>query len=168
MGISITATIAYGCWYDPDDDLDWLEDLLDEDDDFDFDGIIARHAGIEPLDFTNYPDRGTFPYSKEFEEEHDKAYKRWREEVGADEYYDRKAAAIKAAPLDLDYAGHGERPTYVIHLRGHRWETYWSPEAIPDTWVVNDADIAKAKAFAAELGIPWDNPDWLLYPFYSH
>lgn len=171
MGISITAAIAYGCWYDPEDeDLDWMDALRDEDDDFDFDAIIARHAGIEPLDYSGYPEQPRFPYTPEQDKEHRQAVKEWREANDADAYYARRREAINAAPLDIDHAGHGDNPIYVIHIRGLRFEAYWAPEPVPDEldYGLSAERIDEARAFAAELGILWNSPEWLLYPYYSH
>lgn len=160
MGLTITATISYGCWYDP----ERLHNFLDEDDDFDFDAIITRHAGIEPLDYSDYPERD---YSVE-NEKYQAAVKEWDKANNVDAYYSRCREAINAAPLRLDYAGHGDNPIYVIYLRGRRFEAYWSPESVPDSWTIDDRDIARAKGYADELGIPWESPEWLLYPYYSY
>lgn len=172
MGISINAYVAFGISVDPEDeDTDWFSDLADDDGDFDFEEFICKRAGLEPLDYSGYPDSPSYGINwTEARVEYDRLVAEWRERVGASAYFARKSEIIAACPLDQGYAGHLDNPVYVFYLRGTEQQAYWSPEPL-DLGPLLSPDPVKieaAKNWATGAGIPWDNPQWLLYPSYSH
>lgn len=78
--------------------------------------------------------------------------------------------ALAQCPVDVEYEGHYEYATPIIVLNGYSINASWSgsnQEVTPADLIVPHEKVAAAKTWCEDNGVPWEEPKWLLFPYYG-
>lgn len=175
MGMSLDADIMYGMVLRDGEgenlvDVPWTKDD-DEDGDEDFEEWMAQQLGLQPLDYSTYPqvDR-SLPYEKRFAKGRE-LQEEWRKANNADAYYKKRRELIATVPVEIDGGGTEDYHTIILRLKASpKINAYYgAKEFDPGTLGFTNEEqqhSMDARDFLARYGVEWA-PKWLLVPSYG-
>lgn len=185
MGMSLDAEIMYGMvlfdgeetitnvpWRKSgDDEGEWDED--EEKEEVDFEDWIAVQLGLEPLDYSTYPERindHRIPYMERYAKERE-MQEAWGKANNTDAYYAKKRELLATVPVEEDYGGTDGFHSIVLRLKGlPKIQAYYGPKEFdPDALAFTNEEMQRnrdARDFLARYGVEWA-PKWLLVPSYG-
>lgn len=177
MGMSLDADIMYGMVLRDGEgenlvDVPWMKDD-DEDGDGDFEEWMAQQLGLEPLDYSTYPDAITdlrIPYAERYAKEKE-LRDAWSKANNTDEYYKKKRELLATVPVEIDGGGTDGYHTVILRLKASpKINAYYEAKEFDlDALAFTNEEQQSnrdARDFLAKYGVEWA-PKWLLVPSYG-
>lgn len=179
MGMSLDAEIMYGMVLSMGDEtvvnVPWRksgdEEVGgdDENEDEDFDGWVVEQLGLEPLDWSTYPETRWYPQEESYTEYsvRSKAHSdAWSKRVGADVYYAKKKELLATVPVEETYGGTEDYHCIVLKLKGSPVINAYYDAVAFDPMTLFVSDDSAAATFLEPFDVKWVG-SWLLVPSYG-
>lgn len=141
----------------------------DEDEDEDFENWIVIQLGLEPLDWSTYPEESYVPTRGNYTEYTAKMKvlrDEWAKRVDSKAYYAKAKELLATVPVEEDYGGTEDYHTIILRLKDSpKVNAYYSAVAF-DPMALEVPEDGAAIAFLGSFGVNWVGR-WLLVPSYG-